>query len=145
MNFGPPGEVPDTIAAEEQSAAALDRALDTLKAGHPINRAQLLQRHPDLADALDMLQQLAGDPANRNAHGMHQPLPEWLGPYRVERALGAGGFGSVYLAYDRDIKRRVAARSRLATPTAVDQFGWSDFNGHSRSAVPRLRRCDSSA
>jgi serine/threonine protein kinase len=126
MSLGPPSDMPDTISAGEQSAAALDQAIDTLKAGHPINRAQLLKRHPDLADALDMLQQLAGDAANPSAHSMRQPLPEWLGPYRIDRELGAGGFGSVYLAYDRDIKRPVALKvlhpDRLGQPEVVERF-----------------------
>src|SRR5437899_1526331 len=70
------------------SAAALDRAIDTLKAGRPINRAQLLERHPDLADAVDTLEQLTGGAANP----MHQPLPKCLRAYRIERELGAGSF-----------------------------------------------------
>jgi len=39
-----------------------------------------------------------------------QPLPEHIGPYRVERLLGQGGFGRVYLAYDARLDRRVAIK-----------------------------------
>jgi serine/threonine protein kinase len=140
MSLTPPGDVPDTISAEEQSAAALDRAIDTLKAGHPVNRAQILERHPNLAEALDVLEQLAGDAADRiDTHSgpTHQPVPECLGPYRIERELGAGGFGSVYYAYDVDIKRPVALKvlhpERLDQPHVVERFQREAY------AIARLR------
>ncbi|HLN26436.1 MAG TPA: SUMF1/EgtB/PvdO family nonheme iron enzyme [Gemmataceae bacterium] len=39
-----------------------------------------------------------------------QQSPEQIGPYRVERLLGQGGFGRVYLAYDEHLDRRVAIK-----------------------------------
>ncbi len=36
------------------------------------------------------------------------PVPERIGRYRVEKLLGKGGFGLVFLAYDEQLKRAVA-------------------------------------
>src|SRR4051794_38202835 len=38
------------------------------------------------------------------------PLPAHVGRYRVERLLGAGGFGLVYLAHDDQLQRPVAVK-----------------------------------
>ena len=53
---------------------------------------------------------------NRNGPGeppatkaMH-PLPQQIGRYRVERLLGQGGFGCVYLARDEQLQRPVAVK-----------------------------------
>src|SRR5262245_47408101 len=37
-------------------------------------------------------------------------LPHWIGRYRVERLLGTGGFGRVFLAHDDQLQRLVAIK-----------------------------------
>jgi formylglycine-generating enzyme required for sulfatase activity len=53
-------------------------------------------------------------------------VPACIGRYRVERVLGAGGFGVVYLAHDDDLRRPVAIKvpqaKRLAQAGAVDAY-----------------------
>ena len=44
------------------------------------------------------------------ADGVAMPLPSSIGRYRVERLLGQGGFGLVYLAYDDQLDRHVAIK-----------------------------------
>jgi serine/threonine protein kinase len=124
----------------EQSAAALDRAIDLLKAGRPFNRAQLLESHPNLAAALEMLEHLAGSAEKRDdtrTRLARQSLPHCLGPYRLERELGAGGFGTVYFAWDGDLKRPVALK--LLHPEKLDQPGVVQRFQREACAIARLR------
>src|SRR5882724_11975836 len=107
---------------DAELAAALDEAIDARQHGRPFDRGRLLARYPQLAEALAALDDLGGEPLAPPA----PPLPEQIGPYRVEAILGAGGFGLVYRAYDPDVRRLVALKvlqpARLAQPEALDRF-----------------------
>jgi serine/threonine protein kinase/formylglycine-generating enzyme required for sulfatase activity len=54
------------------------------------------------------------------------PPTERIGRYRVERLLGAGGFGLVYLAHDDQLQRRVAVKvphaHRVAQPADAEAY-----------------------
>ncbi|MFO0844717.1 MAG: serine/threonine-protein kinase [Gemmataceae bacterium] len=115
-----------TDAREQEMAAALDAALDALQAGRPFDHAGLLARFPELDEPLRALTDLF--PTATAGPAPHLPVarPERIGPYRIERELGSGSFGVVYLAYDPDVKRRVAIKvlnpARIDQPEAVARF-----------------------
>src|SRR5438067_1719183 len=111
MGDSPQGPLANGLSGDQEMAAALDAALDALQAGRPFDRDGILTRHPALTSALAALEQFfhrtsAADPAP----DVPIARPERIGPYRVERELGAGGFGVVYLAFDPDVKRHVAVK-----------------------------------
>ncbi len=114
--------LPQAVPDEEELAAAFDAYVNARQAGKSGDCTTLLTRYPQLADALAMFHELAPPPAGP----VEQPVPDQVGPYRVERELGSGGFGVVYLAQDHQLQRRVAVKvlqsGRLSQPEAVERF-----------------------
>src|SRR4051812_47014135 len=104
-------DVPPPPSSDQEMAAALDEALDALQRGRAVDRAALVARHPALASVFDQLVQLFA-PTSAGHGSAATPLarPLQIGAYLVERELGVGGFGVVYLAYDPDVKRHVAVK-----------------------------------
>jgi serine/threonine protein kinase len=78
------------------------------------------------ADPLQTGPESEGQPVNPGAQAPSDDVPSHVGRYRVERLLGAGGFGRVYLARDDELHRRVAIkvphRHRVAQPEDVETY-----------------------
>src|ERR1022692_1794173 len=79
-----------------------------------------------MKDPYDAVAPLPGD--QKSTVDYHDPdaLPQQIGRYRVQKILGKGGFGLVYLAYDEQLKRAVAikvAHARLiAQPEDAEAY-----------------------
>jgi serine/threonine-protein kinase len=116
-----------------------------LKRGEQPSAAEYRQRFPDEADQIDaIVDDVLGEPARQKeategrrvdprdtatlrAADSAKParLPATLARYRVERILGQGAFGTVYLAEDRELTRFVAlkvARDVRQVPGDSDAF-----------------------
>ncbi|CAN5485394.1 serine/threonine-protein kinase [soil metagenome] len=110
-------------------ALALDQAIEAHLAGRLHDRDQLLAQHPELAAALQ-----AFLPPDQSSSTLCKPqqaekpgtAPTNIGPYLIERELGAGSFGAVYLAVDSGLRRKVAIKvlhvGRLKQAEILERF-----------------------
>jgi serine/threonine-protein kinase len=64
-------------------------------------------------------------------------LPEQIGRYRIERLLGSGSMGNVYLAHDSDLDRPVAVKTLrdLVLDAEMRQVFLSRFQNEARAAA----------
>jgi serine/threonine-protein kinase len=135
--MNPPADPP---ALDSGLAAVLDEVINAYQAGKAVDRAALLERHPQLANALAALEQLGCSQAtvmDQPRPLPEQPVPEKVGPYHIEREVGVGGFGIVYQAHDPDVKRRVALK--VLHPGRMDQAGMVQRFQREARAIARLR------
>ena len=79
-----------------------------------------------MKDRFDKVAPSPGDPKSTVDYVPVDEQPQQIGRYRVQKILGKGGFGVVYLAYDDQLKRAVAikvAHARLiAQPSDAEAY-----------------------
>jgi WD40 repeat protein/serine/threonine protein kinase len=132
---------------DESLAAVLDGYLADVEAGSAPPLAELLARHPHLADglrecldALDLIRRGAGAaaPPRPQADG-HEPdppgeAPGTLGDFRIVREVGRGGMGVVYEAEQVSLGRKVALKV-LPFAATMDPRQLARFHNEARAAA----------
>ncbi len=97
--------------------------------GRPVTPAEVCADRPDLVGILDQrIQAVVAMESFLGVDDVADGLPvrpgQCLGRYRVERALGQGGFGQVLLAWDTELERRVAVKvgTRVASEDSAAAY-----------------------
>jgi eukaryotic-like serine/threonine-protein kinase len=98
-----------------------------LKAGEPVELDSYLRDYPDVPLVEDWLKRWVAPAGGATATHLQSPIrlsastsancgrestpmPERIGRYEIKRVLGSGGFATVYLGYDADLRREVAIK-----------------------------------
>lgn len=94
---------------------------DTFVPPEPGGRSDKLMPQADIPTG-----SVSGQAAGSGSVSDSDPVPNRIGRYVIERVLGSGGYGRVYLAKDTQLERSVALkvphRHRLTDPQAIDDF-----------------------
>ena len=124
-DFLPDG--PDRLAVLKE-LVEVDRER-RLQAGESVPAEDYLQRFPELtADPRSITGEATVDetPRQHTVSAEATATPQYIGRYLLEKTLGQGGFGVVYLAYDTELKRRVAVKvpkaQRITNPEDAEAY-----------------------
>jgi serine/threonine-protein kinase len=139
---GPDTELPEGFGEETQAMdmAELDRAYEKTR---PIPRdPQDFGDDEAAARALEKTQPLSRDEvlagAALTAPDAHSALPR-LGPYRLDRELGRGAMGRVYLAHDTETGQEVAVKT-LALAREFDGYALQEARQRFHREAEAARR-----
>ena len=130
-------EAIDRLEREQRLSAVLVACLEAMDNGQPVDRQELLARHPELASELLRFLDDHGQvdrfaaPLRAVARG---GVPERLGDYRIVREVGRGGMGIVYEAEQVSLGRRVALKV-LPLAATMDPRHLQRFHNEARAAA----------
>lgn len=101
-----PGDILQLLYAECQVFRDLGRDLD---------KNELLKKYPELSTLIedgfsDSTEAFKSEARKDTSSIISVETPRQIGHYRIERILGRGSFGSVYLAVDIELGRKVAVK-----------------------------------
>lgn len=100
----------DQRAAYLEGVCGFDTALRT----EIENRLSAVSKEPVNDGTVDFAASDAANPASAGetrSFDAHQEVNRWIGPYKLLQEIGEGGFGSVFMAEQKQpVKRRVALK-----------------------------------
>src|SRR5262249_33888758 len=115
-------------SAADPFGAIADEFVAAYRQGQCPSVEEFARRYPEYADeirdvlpALLLMEQAKttdDSPGPERQANAAPPFPRQIGRYRVERLLGQGGLGLVYLAHDDQLQRPVAIKVPHATLVA---------------------------